>query len=96
MEEMKEYNLTLLGSGYKKKTHNLDKLQSDPIANHFAHTLLLCSSLIKLTDSEKGTSYMELHKLFNPYSLYAEDAIRYSVNSITTNVIQRYSTYLAE
>jgi len=101
-KKMKEYNLTLFSSGYRKRRHNLDDLQSDPtIANHFAtaafrfaHTLL--PGLMKMTDSEKGTlSYVELHKmLFNPYSLYAENGITYSVNSATTNVIQRYSTHV--
>ncbi|EZA62781.1 hypothetical protein DMN91_007082 [Ooceraea biroi] len=101
-EKMKEYNLTPLGSGYRKRMHDPDDLQDDPtIANHFAaaafrfaHTLL--PGLMKITDAEKGTSsYVELHKmLFNPYSLYAEGGVTRSVNSATTNAIQKYSTHV--
>lgn len=101
-EKMKEYNLTLLGSGYRKSTHGPDDLEDDPtVANHFAsaafrfaHTLL--PGLMKMTDAERGMpSYIELHKmLFNPYSLYTEDGISRSVNSAMTNVIQRYSTHV--
>ncbi|KYN03598.1 Peroxidasin [Cyphomyrmex costatus] len=101
-KRMNEQDLELLVSGYKKRIHNPDELKNDPtVANNFAtaafrfaHTLL--PGLMKMTDDEKGTSsYIELHKmLFNPYSLYAEDGIRHSVSSATTNIIQRYSTHV--
>ncbi|XP_018316403.1 chorion peroxidase [Mycetomoellerius zeteki] len=101
-KRMNEQDLRPLISGYKKQMHNPDELENDPtIANYFAtaafrfaHTLL--PGLMRMTDAEKDTpSYIELHKmLFNPYSLYAEDGIRRSVSSATTNVIQRYSTHV--
>ena len=101
-KRMNEQDLRPLMSGYKKRMHDPNELENDPtIANHFAtavfrfaHTLL--PGLMKMTDAEKDTpSYIELHKmLFNPYSLYAEDGIRRSVSSATTNVIQRYSTHV--
>ncbi|XP_050449274.1 chorion peroxidase [Cataglyphis hispanica] len=101
-EMMKKYDLKPLGSGYKKQTYDPNDLENDPtIANHFAsaafrfaHTLL--PGLMRMTDAEKGTSsYVELHRmLFNPYSLYAENGIKRSVNSATTNVIQKYSTHV--
>ncbi|XP_018341877.1 PREDICTED: chorion peroxidase [Trachymyrmex septentrionalis] len=101
-KRMNEQDLRPLISGYKKRMHDPDELENDPtIANHFAtavfrfaHTLL--PGLMRMTDAEKDTpSYIELHKmLFNPYSLYAEDGIRRSVSSATTNVIQRYSTHV--
>lgn len=101
-EAMNEHDLKPLFSGYKKRSDNPDELTNDPtIANHFAaaafrfaHTLL--PGLIKMTDAKKGTSsYIELHKmLFNPYSLYAGNGVERSVNSATSNVIQKYSTHV--
>lgn len=101
-ERMKKQGLKPLGSGYRKQTYDPNDLENDPtIANHFAsaafrfaHTLL--PGLMRMTDAEKGTSsYVELHRmLFNPYSLYAEDGIKYSVSSAMTNVIQKYSTHV--
>jgi len=102
-EKMNEHDLKPLNSGYKKRTHNPDDSENDPtIANNFAaaafrfaHTLL--PGLMRMTDAEKGTSsYMELHRmLFNPYSLYTADGIRRSINSATSNVIQKYSTHVS-
>lgn len=101
-EKMKKYDLKPLNSGYRKQTYDPNDLENDPtIANHFAaaafrfaHTLL--PGLMRMTDAEKGTSsYVELHRmLFNPYSLYAEDGVRRSISSATTNVIQKYSTHV--
>lgn len=101
-KKMNERDLKPLNSGYRKRTGNPNDLKNDPtVANHFAaaafrfaHTLL--PGLMKMTDAEKGTSsYMELHRmLFNPYSLYAANGERQSVNSATNTVIQRYSTHV--
>ncbi|XP_012222781.2 peroxidase [Linepithema humile] len=102
-EKMNEHDLKPLNSGHRKRTHNPDDSENDPtVANNFAaaafrfaHTLL--PGLMRMTDAEKGTSsYMELHRmLFNPYSLYAADGIRRSINSATSNVIQKYSTHVS-
>lgn len=97
-----ERDLKPLKSGYRKRMNDPDEPSNDPtIANNFAaaafrfaHTLL--PGLMRMTDAEKGTSfYTELHRmLFNPYSLYSEDGVKRSVDSATTNVIQRYSTHV--
>lgn len=101
-ERMNERDLKPSSSGYKRRTVDPDDPRDDPtVANHFAaaafrfaHTLL--PGLMRTADVERGTeSYTELHKmLFNPYDLYAEDGVRRSVNTATSNVVQRYSTHV--
>ncbi|XP_024940632.1 uncharacterized protein LOC107267540 isoform X2 [Cephus cinctus] len=91
-------NLKPLTSGYRGNYNS----EVDPsIANNFAaaafrfaHTLL--PGLMRVTDAEKGTSsYLELHRmLFNPYSLYFKGGVESSINSATSNVIQKTSTHV--
>lgn len=90
-------NLKPMKSGFRRVNHTVNPALANNFASaafRFAHTLL--PGLMKLTDSEKGTtSYIELHRmLFNPYSLYNEEGIAKSVTMATSNVIQKTSTHV--